>query len=245
MMGCIKINTDILHSDAFKTNTSKLVWFCLMRDADDSNHVETSARAIAKEIGVDEKTVRNVFKALAADSIIEIESPILSPILSPQKVRYKGCVIKLNDITTYGVKRKTQVRKKSDITSDIKSDISTSPQDGFSRFRDYFNNAVDNTSIPQITKLTDARKNALRSIFKEYGKDTVETVIQKVIASDFLAREWGKVSFDWIFKKSNFIKILEGNYDNRTTNKQATDKYSARRGTDVGDHTEADYGGPF
>ena len=86
--------------------------------------------------------------------------------------------------------------------------------DGFERFREWFNNAVTGTSIPQITKLTDARKNALRSIFKEYGKETVEAVIQKVIASDFLTRGWGKVSFDWIFKKANFIKILEGNYDN-------------------------------
>lgn len=121
----------------------------------------------------------------------------------------------------------------------------TTPQDGFERFREWFNDATSRTDIPRLIKLTDARKNALRSIFKEYDRETVETVIQKVIASDFLAREWGKVSFDWIFKKSNFIKILEGNYDNRTTNKQTTDKYSARRGADVGNHTESDYGGPF
>jgi|GEM_PF-2534575 hypothetical protein len=101
-------------------------------------------------------------------------------------------------------------------------------QDGFERFRDYFNNAVVETSIPQITKLTDARKNALRSIFKEYGKETVEAVIRKVIASDFLAKEWGKVSFDWIFKKSNFIKILEGNYDNRTKPITTTDNAASR-----------------
>lgn len=121
----------------------------------------------------------------------------------------------------------------------------TTPQDGFERFREWFNDATSRTDIPRLIKLTDARKSALRSIFKEYDKKTVETVIQKVIDSDFLAREWGKVSFDWIFKKANFIKILEGNYDNRTTNKQTTDKYSARRGADVGNHTESDYGGPF
>lgn len=123
--------------------------------------------------------------------------------------------------------------------------ITAQPQDGFERFRDYFNTAVADTSIPQITKLTDTRKNALRLIFKEYDRNIVEHVIQKVLASDFLSRDWGKVSFDWIFKKANFIKILEGNYDNKTRQAPTTDKHSARRGTDVGNHTEADYGGPF
>lgn len=121
----------------------------------------------------------------------------------------------------------------------------TQPQDGFERFREWFNDTISSTGIPRLIKLTDARKNALRSIFKEYDRETVETVVHKVVASDFLAREWGKVSFDWIFKKANFIKILEGNYDNRTDNKQTTDKYSARRGTDVGNHTPDDYEGAF
>lgn len=37
----------------------------------------------------------------------------------------------------------------------------------------------------------------------------------------------------------------KNNYGTRTTNTPAADKYSARRGTDVGNRTEADYGGPF
>lgn len=102
-------------------------------------------------------------------------------------------------------------------------------QDGFERFREWFNDAINGTEIPRLIKLTDARKNALRSIFKEYGKETVETVIQKVIASDFLTKEWRKVSFDWIFKKSNFIKILEGNYDNRPKPITTTDNAATRK----------------
>ena len=211
-----------LKSNVFRTNTSKLVWFCLMRDIDDTGIVKTSALSIAREIGVNEKTVRNVFDSLVKEGLIDTTSPILSPNDSPKKVRYMGRIIKLNGLGVCGKSQKSQIRKKSDIESDIRSDIQRdvpqavlkSPQDGFERFREWFNNAVTGTSIPQITKLTDARKNALRSIFKEYGKETVEAVIQKVITSDFLTRGWGKVSFDWIFKKANFIKILEGNYDN-------------------------------
>lgn len=222
-----------LKANVFRTNTSKLVWFCLMRDVDDAGMVKTSALSIAKEIGVNEKTVRKVFDNLVKEGLIDTICPILSPNDSPKKVRYMGRVIKLNGLDICGISKKAQVRKKSDISSDIQSDI---PQgalkpahDGFERFRYYFNNAVAGTTIPQIAKLTDARKNALRSIFKEYGRETVETVIHKVIGSDFLTRGWGKVSFDWIFKKSNFIKILEGNYDNRTRPIASTDTPAARK----------------
>lgn len=207
-----------LKSNVFRTNTSKLVWFCLMRDIDDTGIVKTSALSIAKEIGVNEKTVRNALDSFVKEGLIDAASPILSPNDSPKKVRYMGRTIKLNGLDFCGSSKRAQVRKKSDIQSDIQSDIPPTAlkpaHDGFERFRVWFNNAVAGTPIPQITKLTDARKNALRSIFKEYGKETVEAVIQKVIASDFLTRGWGKVSFDWIFKKANFIKILEGNYDN-------------------------------
>lgn len=225
MMVCVKINTEILHSEAFKTNASKLVWFCLMRDVDDTNMVKTSALSIAKEIGVNEKTVRNALNAFQKESLIELQNPILSP----KKFRYIGRIIKLNVLDICCNSKKTQFRKKSDIQSDIQQTVLKQPQDGFERFREWFNNAVDSTSIPQITKLTDARKNALRSIFKEYGKETVEAVIQKVIASDFLTREWGKVSFDWIFKKANFIKILEGNYDNISKQITTTDNAATRK----------------
>lgn len=100
-------------------------------------------------------------------------------------------------------------------------------QDGYERFREWFNNQVSVTMIPTISKLTDSRKTALKGIFNEYGKEKVELAIRKVLASDFLTMEWGKVSFDWIFKKANFIKILEGNYDNKPDN---TQQQSSSRG---------------
>lgn len=100
-------------------------------------------------------------------------------------------------------------------------------QDGYERFREWFNNQVSVTMIPTISKLTDSRKAALKGIFNEYGKEKVELAIRKVLASDFLTMEWGKVSFDWIFKKANFIKILEGNYDNKP---DSTQQQSSSRG---------------
>lgn len=217
MMSKAIVDLASLRAKPFRTNTSRLVLFCLLRDVGEDGMVNTSASSIAKELGVCEKTVRNALSVLSEYGVIGEEGPILSP----KKVRYAGRTIKLNIVEGCDEKQKSKVRKKSDIKSDMQTQVATqvndTAKDGFERFRDYFNDAVRGTTIPQITKLTDARKNALRSIFKEHGKETVEKVLQKVLDSDFLSREWGKASFDWIFKKSNFIKILEGNYDNNPT----------------------------
>lgn len=83
---------------------------------------------------------------------------------------------------------------------------------------EYFNRAVAKSNIPKIRNLNDARRKAVRSRLKEYDADTILNVIDKAVASDFLngAGNTGfTASFDWIMKPVNFIKIMEGNYDNR------------------------------
>ena len=77
-------------------------------------------------------------------------------------------------------------------------------------------------SLPKITKISDSRKRAIKSILKKFKKTEIEYVFQKAEASDFL-REGAKgnghdnwrANFDWLMKESNFVKVLDGNYDNR------------------------------
>lgn len=226
MSDCIRLPRSALSEEMWRDKDLWQLYGYLLCKADENGVVEVSLRCMAKETGRSLQTVRTNLKKL------------LSTQRLTQEVTQQLTQITLCDISNKAVRATQRLTQRP-------TQLSTHPQDGFERFKDYFNTAVSETSIPQITKLTDSRKNALRSIFKEYGKETVEAVVQKTIASDFLSKDWGKVSFDWIFKKANFIKILEGNYDNRTSDRQTTDKYSARRGTDVGNHTEADYGGPF
>lgn len=108
--------------------------------------------------------------------------------------------------------------------------------DEFQHFADTFNSKVKGTSIPQIRDLSDTRIRAIKNRAKEYGGiEALEAILDKVVASDFLTGRKNDfcASFDWIFKKANFIKILEGNYDNkptatpRTTINRQADRYSA------------------
>ena len=83
-MSRITIESETLRDNLLRTNTNKLIWFILVRDADEVGTVKTSANSIAKEIGVNEKTVRNDVKSFCEASFLEIESPIIPPKYSPQ-----------------------------------------------------------------------------------------------------------------------------------------------------------------
>lgn len=72
--------------------------------------------------------------------------------------------------------------------------------------------------LPLVQKMTDQRKAAVRARVKEYGKEKIMEAFQKVYESDFCNganRDGWKATFDFIFQKSSFLKILEGAYDDR------------------------------
>jgi len=86
----------------------------------------------------------------------------------------------------------------------------------FNQLQKFFN---DNRGIlPEVKKITDARKIKIKNIEKEYGKELIKIAIEKTRDSPFLQGQNNKnwiASFDWIFTKSNFIKIIEDNYAKR------------------------------
>ena len=114
----------------------------------------------------------------------------------------------------------------------------------------------NNCTIPQIQRITDRRKQAVLSRLREFSKDDILKVIENCARSDFLNGRNNRnfiASFDWAFLPNNFIKILEGNYNNKIqinpnfqnglqTGLQAnTDKYFLRRGIEPKDYDEKDY----
>ena len=73
-------------------------------------------------------------------------------------------------------------------------------------------------SLPKIRNLTDLRKQKIRKANKELNGD-FENFFKRIESSDFLTGKngsWNGCNFDWVFKPQNLIKIIEGNYDNKT-----------------------------
>ncbi len=73
-------------------------------------------------------------------------------------------------------------------------------------------------SLPRVTKLTDKRKKAIKSILKKHSLEELKNIFKKVEDSSFLngsSGKWSGATFDWLLKESNLIKVIEGNYDDK------------------------------
>ena len=74
--------------------------------------------------------------------------------------------------------------------------------------------------VVKIRKMTVTREKALNRLLKEYGKPTLALAVKKFFDSDFINRENSKdesswrADFDFFVKGVNFVKVIEGKYDN-------------------------------
>ena len=67
-------------------------------------------------------------------------------------------------------------------------------------------------------KITDKRKRAINNLLKEYSLEEMLQAMGKIRTSNFLQgnnKTGWQISFDWFTNKSNFLKVLEGNYDDK------------------------------
>jgi hypothetical protein len=87
-----------------------------------------------------------------------------------------------------------------------------------------YNGVVENFHLycdrmAKVSKLSDQRKKHISARYKEFGYDTMIEVIKQAGKSDFLCgkndRQW-KADFDWLMNPVNFLKVLEGKFENKT-----------------------------
>lgn len=98
---------------------------------------------------------------------------------------------------------------------------------------DYFHKQC--STLPKVQLVNDTRKKAIKARIKDVGIEKVMHVIKMTGESSFLNGEndrgWS-ADFDWIMKPTNFTKILEGNYINRTNgHNQTTISGSSNKGS--------------
>jgi len=93
----------------------------------------------------------------------------------------------------------------------------------FDEIKDYFNTVC--VSYPKIISLSDKRKTALKGLINTYSVEKVKEVFDKAEKSDFMKgtndRKWS-ATFDWIINPTNFLKVLEGNFDNKSNNSNSS-----------------------
>lgn len=99
----------------------------------------------------------------------------------------------------------------------------------YQQIADMYNDTC--VSFPRLTKLSDARKKAIRARMKQYSVDDFKRLFEMAEGSSFLkgenSRNWS-ATFDWLLKDSNMAKVLDGNYQDRQSRgekKEETNPY--------------------
>ena len=90
-------------------------------------------------------------------------------------------------------------------------------------------------------KITEKRKRVINNLLKEYSTEEVLQAMEKVHTSSFLQgnnKTGWQMSFDWFINKSNFLKVLEGNYDDKTSSEIKNNNISANQKFGTGTKTE-------
>lgn len=84
-----------------------------------------------------------------------------------------------------------------------------------SHFVEAWNDLASRIGRPQVRDLTPERRQKLKARINGHSIEDFQKVLASIERSPFLRGEkhWSGATFDWVLGKSNFQKILEGNYD--------------------------------
>ncbi|EHL19446.1 hypothetical protein HMPREF9628_00167 [Peptoanaerobacter stomatis] len=96
--------------------------------------------------------------------------------------------------------------------------------------------------LTKIQGINNARKTMLKARFKEYGKDSFDKCIENIKKSSFLRGQnkngW-TITFDWLIRPNNYVKVLENTYaDNKTNNENLIQKSYVKTPTMTGKELE-------
>lgn len=124
--------------------------------------------------------------------------------------------------TPYNPPQEKEESPITDVLGDKKRDKPASVPPDLSFVLDLWNSFATR-SVPKIRSLSPARKEKVKLRIKEMGgmdsaKTTLAECFKKISESDFCTGATGKwaANFDWFFEnEKNWLKVLEGNYDNR------------------------------
>ncbi|CBH21669.1 protein of unknown function [Acetoanaerobium sticklandii] len=121
--------------------------------------------------------------------------------------------------TEFTQEESTQSKVKESKVKESKEDKANSNE--FSISSEELNSIIvawNSLNLQNLTQIRDKRLLLLKARLKEHSRNSIYICIDKIKASTFLNGQNPKswiITFDWLIKPANYIKVLEGNYDNK------------------------------
>ena len=153
-----------------------------------------------------------------------------TPIIKNNNVNNENKEIVIEDKSSLSVstdEQSTTTKKKSKV-SKVPSIISVGDKQIVTdELLAYWNSAMEGRVIKQINRITEKRAKFIKIRLSNFTPEEIFKAIDKAAISDFLNGRIGNrgwtADFDWMFgNESNFIKVLEGRYDNVATSTQTS-----------------------
>ncbi len=158
--------------------------------------------------------------------------------------------------------KEREKEKEDDVSSDEDTlsvslrepDFELSKKIAYQRIMEDYNRTC--TALPSIRAITEERKTQIRALMNGMDRDRIlpdksvyerlHSIFQNAQDSDFLSGRdgcWAGCAFDWLIKKKNALKVLEGTYANKSGRAHLAEKKSANRFTDFSqrNYSEQDY----
>lgn len=124
----------------------------------------------------------------------------------------------LSNVNPKNVHTEIEKEKEIDIEKDIDIEVSTTKVALIPKNLECIAIAWNNLNLSTIKSIQNTRLKLLNVRIKDYGIDGVLQAINNIKESSFLKGQNNKnwtITFDWLIKPSNFIKVLEGNYTDK------------------------------
>ena len=122
--------------------------------------------------------------------------------------------------------RNTIKERKEEESKENESKIKKDSEINFDFITESFNKIC--TCFPKVLKLNNSRKLKIKTRLAEMQNDlnVIDVLFYKMQSSDFLKgkneKKW-QATFDWVFENDkNWLKVIEGNYDNKKEEKKET-----------------------
>lgn len=188
----------------------------------------TSIKNLSSEVGLSEKQVRNALNKLKTTGEIEIKTTNKYTLINVVNFN-KFQDISFDEGKQKAIKGKSKDNQEADkrqskdnqrATTKEREEIKENKEreemkNIYQLIADMYNKTC--ISFPKCTKLSEARKTALKARLKKFTVEDFKLMFEKAEQSDFLKgannRNW-IANFDWFIADKNFVKVIDGNYDN-------------------------------